>query len=207
MTKYIIMDTETTGLTKTDEVIQFSAVVLEDLRPDRLVNFYCETQVPVSAGAFNVHHLDNAKLHKLSESQVFEDNWLEFVDSLRGAKQVWIDWSSGGFDERLINQTLVNNGLDDYFHFPRCRTLTECSQNMISEFDLMGALRRKLSRRSMKLEDAANTLPYTREQINFVYDKVTASVPNMDKESRFHNAMYDAFVTYLVFNYHFANGV
>ena len=45
-TKIVVYDTETTGLTKSDEVIQFSAIVMNDtLYTESLVNFYCNTQV------------------------------------------------------------------------------------------------------------------------------------------------------------------
>ena len=79
--------------------------------------------MPISAGAFSTHGIDKAKLFQLSEKKVFEDNWLEFIESLQGNNIIWVSWSQGGFDERLINQTLANNGLEDYFHFNYYRDL------------------------------------------------------------------------------------
>lgn len=204
MIKYVIFDVETTGLSITDEIIQFSAIVMNgDFTTERLINFYCDTQVPISANAFNVHRIDKAKLYRLSEQKSFEDNWLGFADSLKNQQVAWIDWSRGGFDERMVNQTLVNNGLDDYFNYPRYKSLEECLKNKSSTFDLMGALCHKIGRRNMKLADAVNTLPYSKQQINYVYDKVTDSLPNKDMEMMYHNAMYDTFVTFLVFKYYF----
>lgn len=99
-TKIVVYDTETTGLTKSDEVIQFSAIVMNDtLYTESLVNFYCNTQVPISTGAFSTHGIDKARLFQLSEKKVFEDNWLEFIESLRGNNIIWVSWSQGGFDE------------------------------------------------------------------------------------------------------------
>lgn len=41
-TKIVVYDVETTGFTKSDEVIQFSAIVMNDtLYTESLVNFYC----------------------------------------------------------------------------------------------------------------------------------------------------------------------
>lgn len=205
MTKYVVFDVETTGLTSRDEVIQFAGFILdENLHATSVVNFYSDTQAQISANAFNVHHLSKAKIHQLSEGKFFEDNWLSLIDELRQHQVVWVDWSRGCFDERLINQTLVNNGLPDYFHFPVETTREACLKNRISIFNLMSALCHKLGRSSLKLEAAANTLPYSKEQINRAYDIIFNIVPNCDSETRYHNALYDAFVTYIIFKYYFA---
>lgn len=207
MTKYVIFDVETTGMSKRDEVIQFSAIVVPDkvhtvCCPEKMVNFYCETQVPISAGAFNVHQLSRQKLHVLSEGMVFEDNWLNFVDSLREHQVVWVDWSVGAFDERLINQTLTNNGLPDYFHFPRFRDLNKCLEHRFSCLDLMGIVGSRFGKSSMKLVDAVNSLPYTRERINNAYLANATRLPNFDETMKFHNALYDSYVTRLVLKYY-----
>lgn len=202
--KYVIFDVETTGLVKTDEVIQFSAIVLkENFKTETAVNFYCNTQVPINAQAFNVHHLDKAKLFKLSEGYSFEDSWLPFIESLRGKQVIWIDWSLNGFDERLINQTLVNNGLEDYFHFPRYSQLSACYKDMISEFHLMGALSKKFNRAHMKLEAAVNMLPYSRAQLDYAYEKIAVLLPESEMDMKYHNALYDTFMTYMLFDYYF----
>lgn len=201
--QYIIFDVETTGLYKNDEVIQFSAMVLDEhMRLTRVVNFYSETQVPISPQAYNTHRLTKAKLHDLSEQVVFEDNWLTFVESLRGQQVVWIDWSVGGFDERLVNQTLTNNGLEDYFHFPRYKNIEQCSRDMLSTFDLMGFISQKYGRTKMRLSEAAKALPYSKMQLEYAYDKIVSKFPNIDIETKYHNSLYDTFITWLLFKQH-----
>lgn len=204
MTKYVIFDTETTGLTKTDEVIQFSAFVLDDsFSVKSAVNFYSDTQVPISAGAFNTHHLTKAKLNQLAGGEFFEDNWMKLVDELRQHQVIWVDWCNGSFDERMINQTLENNGLPDYFHFPVSPDLKVCRKNRFSVFNMMRALCQKLGVRSLNLASAVATLPFTKEQINNIYSSIAMQVPNLDDELRYHNALYDAFVTMILFKYYF----
>ena len=203
-TKVVVYDCETTGYTKSDEVIQFSAIVMNDtLYTESLINFYCNTQVPISAGAFSTHGIDKARLFQLSEKKVFEDNWLEFIESLQGNNIVLVSWSQGGFDERLINQTLANNGLKDYFHFNYYRDLQKCMEQKESVFDLMGAVCHKIGRSRISLQAAATKLPYTKAQINHVYDGIAAQAPNVDFTQRYHNSLYDTFVTFLILNHYF----
>lgn len=54
--EYIIFDTETTGLTDTDEIIQIGAV--DALGHVLLNNVLIKPTCPISEGATNVHHLD-----------------------------------------------------------------------------------------------------------------------------------------------------
>lgn len=205
MTKFIVFDTETTGLSKMDEVIQFAGFVLDvTFNPTSVVNFYSDTQVPITPGAFNVHRLTKAKLHELGKGVFFEDNWESFTDTIRQHQVVWIDWCRGSFDCRMINQTLENNGLPEYFHFPVSTDLKECLKNKFSVFDLMGALCHKLGKSSLNLAQAVSMLPYTKSQINYVYDDITRNAPNVDRELRYHNALYDAFTTTLLLKYYFS---
>lgn len=208
MTKYVVFDVETTGLTKCDEVIQFCCIIIPEDKSlgvkEKMINFYCDTQATIDAGALNVHHIDKNKLHLLSQGQFFEDSWLPLADSLREHKVIWIDWSMGGFDERLVNQTLVNNGLEDYFHFPRFASFEECYKHRFSCFDLMRALCQQLGRRSLKLSDAVRTLPYDRDKINRIYLANASRLSNFDGEMRFHNAAYDAFLTRLLLKHYFS---
>lgn len=207
--RIVVFDVETTGLGKGDEVVQFSALVLDEhFKSISATNFYCNTQVQMSSGAFAVHGLTKADIFQLSEGTVFEDNWLKFLESLEGHRIVWVPWNvagtaKNGFDERIIDQTLANNGLEEYFHFPRYSTIGECLKENESVFNLMYAVSKKFGKTKMKLEVAVNTLPYKKEQINKVYDRLVLQIPNVNYERRYHNAMYDAFVTYLLFSYYF----
>lgn len=197
--KYIIFDIETTGLRKEDEVIQFSCIITDkDLITETFCNFYCYTQQPISPGAFNTHHISKEDLHRLSGGKSFEDNWEDVQYLFNQEDVVWVDWSMNGFDQRMINQTLVNNGLDAYFTFDRVDSLSRCASGRHS-FDLMHAFSKKFGKSSMKLEEAARKLPYNRQQIDSLYRTMINKVQmDLGGTIGYHHADYDAFITYLV---------
>ena len=112
--KYVFYDTETTGLTKRDEVIQFGAVIAdENLKIMGKVSFYCYTQVPVKDAAYKVHGINGKRLYELSGGQTFEDCFLN-MPLFKETDIVWVSYSTNGFDERMVNNTLTNNGLEKY---------------------------------------------------------------------------------------------
>lgn len=203
--KYIIFDTETTGLGREDEVIQFSCIIAGDnLATNTFCNFYCYTQHPINSEAFNVHKISKEKLREWSDGKTFEDNWIEYCKLFEGDDVTWIDWSLHGFDQRMINQTLVNNGLAPYFNFERVSDFKLCQKGKHS-FNLMGALCKKLGRRSIKLADAAALLPYNNQALNDLYERmIRILMPKMNGVYGFHHADYDAFITYVILYYFFS---
>lgn len=56
MAKYVILDTETTGATEGDRVIQLGYMVLGDGAVE-VQNEFCSSDVPISFGAMEVHHI------------------------------------------------------------------------------------------------------------------------------------------------------
>lgn len=56
MAKYVILDTETTGAAEQDRVIQLGFMVLGDGNVE-VQNEFCSTDVPISFGAMEVHHI------------------------------------------------------------------------------------------------------------------------------------------------------
>ena len=56
MAKYIILDTETTGASIEDKIIQLGYIVL-DAKEIEVHNEFCSTDVPISVGAMEVHHI------------------------------------------------------------------------------------------------------------------------------------------------------
>ena len=110
--KYLIMDTETTGLGSRDEVIQFSGILVnEEFKMSKLYNWYCETSVPITKEAAATHGLNANLLHVLSHGYTFEDNWLTMEELLNTPDITFIGWNVS-FDIRLINQTFL---LLEYF--------------------------------------------------------------------------------------------
>ena len=114
--KYVFWDTETTGLTLQDEVIQMAGIVTDtDFKMEGSFNFYCETAHPISKKAASVNKLSYEVIHKLSNGLYFEDQFYDVVKYL-GSEVCWISWSTNGFDERLVRQTLnkVHRPLYDF---------------------------------------------------------------------------------------------
>jgi len=56
LAKYIILDTETTGASESDKIIQLGYIVL-DAKDIEVHNEFCSTDVPISYGAMEVHHI------------------------------------------------------------------------------------------------------------------------------------------------------
>ena len=55
MAKYILLDTETTGTTEEDRIIQLGYIVLEGRKETKVYNEFCFNERPISFGAMEVH--------------------------------------------------------------------------------------------------------------------------------------------------------
>lgn len=194
--KNIIIDNETTGLRSKDEVIQFAALVCDEkFRIVRIVNFYCDTVYPISAEAQRITGLDFEKIHHLSNGLTFEDQWIAFIDSLRDEKDItWIEWSSNGFDARMINQTLKKCGLKPYNFGKEVTTL---GREGICHLNLLRAICNLCYNGSpRKLVVACRELLNTTEAvINNMYN---SKIKTFDVNTGAHHADYDAFLCYLL---------
>ena len=197
--RYVIFDVETTGLMKTDEVIQFGALVAgSDFRPEYPVNFYCYTQEPISPGAAKANGMNKKKLMGLSGGKSFEDSWLElpFVKD-GGNNTIWVSYSSGGFDTRLINQTLSQNGLPKMKFGNRVIDLRH-NTKFPCEYNAMAALKSQVfGGRSMKLSEVCASSGLTETKLDSAFNKAFK-----DNIARYHDALYDSFALWAVlYNY------
>lgn len=189
--KYVIYDTETTGLTGNDEVVEFGAIVTdENLNAKKAYKFYSFTQVPFSEQAQKITGLTPTIVRDLSNGKVFEDNWcrLPFV----GDKDiVWVSYSTNGFDERLINQTLYNNGLPKYDFGKRRKTIVRGSGGYV--FDVYAAIKYKVNNgKDKKLEQVLNGIGIPESNLNKIYHSVGID------DCTFHDALYDACSLYII---------
>lgn len=153
--KYLIFDTETTGLHSQDEVIQFSGLILDNnLKLKRGYNWYCDTPHEINKDAAAVHGITKKMLHDLSGGKVFEDRWFTMLNGIDMTEGItFVGWNVD-FDKRLINQTLNNNGLDE-FDFGRKVTTLRNSPDVYF-FDLMKAVANLMvGRDRLKLEQAS----------------------------------------------------
>lgn len=197
--KYLIFDTETTGLHSQDEVIQFSGLILDNnLKLKRGYNWYCDTQHEINKDAAAVHGITKKMLHDLSGGKVFEDHWFTMLNGIDMTEGItFIGWNVD-FDKRLINQTLNNNGLDE-FDFGRKVTTLRNSPDVYS-FDLMKAVANLMvGRDRLKLEQALKMISMDETTLKKRYSRLASKFTNV-VEKDFHNALYDTYVTYEIFS-------
>ena len=64
MAKYILFDTETTGLEKEDRIIQVGAMIVDDQGDVEVFDELCSTDVPISIDAMSVHGITPNLLEK-----------------------------------------------------------------------------------------------------------------------------------------------
>ena len=57
MPKYILFDTETTGASEQDRIIQVGAMIVHDKENIEVLNELCSTEVPISLEAMEVHNI------------------------------------------------------------------------------------------------------------------------------------------------------
>ena len=195
--KYLFIDTETTGLSTKDEVIQFAALVTdEQFRLVGLENFYCDTVYPISEGAAKVNKLSTEIIHNFSKGLFFEDQFPAFVKEV-GNDVCWIEWSKNGFDMRMINQTLAKCGQPKYDFGKQLVDYREATTG-VCNFNLMHAIGNKFYGGGVrKLEVATkDLLKISKEKIDEVYN---SKIKRFSIETGAHNADYDAFLCYLLF--------
>lgn len=206
-----VFDVESTGLTKDDEVIQFSGFLLDDTQVIKcVVNFYCYTTQPINPDAFNVHHLDKNFLWQHSVyagSDTDSDiviHGLTFEQQFMACKHIFdlpditfCYYSQTNADTKLVNQTLQKMGLPP-FDFGKVTTnYRDTLQKGRYSFDVMGALLRLgvVDKRQYNLSYATKCMERT---FNFKVKKLFDALlkhNNISEVSSYHNALYDAFCT------------
>lgn len=202
--KYFLYDTETTGLQNKDEVIQFAGYLLDEkFRKLDIVNFYSYTQVPIHKKAYEAHRIDKKLLWKLSGGRTFEEQIFKY-DFIRDENDITFIGYNVQFDNRLVNQTLKNNGYDPIDFGIKTNSLSKETGRY--NLDLMRILATLLNHNiSMKLNVATRKIrSRSITEINKVFDVIfenfgiPSDLPQGLKDdieiSKFHNALYDSFI-------------
>ena len=192
--QYAVFDVETTGLGIKDEVIQFSCILTdENFCALNYFNFYCYTQQELDVKASEITGINREDLWRLSEGKTFEDQFFKLKELVNNPNLVWVHYSTNGFDLRLVNQTLTNNGLDTFYFGKNCTRLDK--QSGVWNFNICNALANfKYGGRPRRLSQAASELPYSEEEIIRVLESKCKGCG----VNGYHNALYDAFVTWLL---------
>jgi DNA polymerase-3 subunit epsilon len=100
----VIIDTETTGLTEDDEIIEIAII---NMSGDVLLNTFVKPTRNIPADVINIHHITN-------EMVASAPSWAEIypqVMEIIGHRK-WLAWNSR-FDARLITQTSLITGQYD----------------------------------------------------------------------------------------------
>lgn len=96
--KYVILDTETTGLGNREEIIQLGIIDLkENVHADTLIK--PTKKKTITKGAEEIHGIS---INDLSDSRKFEQLWPAIFDVIRGKRLLIYN---ADFDIRLLNQT------------------------------------------------------------------------------------------------------
>lgn len=105
----VFYDTETTGFSSRDEVVQIAGLVTTmDLTIVKVFNRYCFTNARMNPDALAIHGLDRQFLLKASKGKYLEEV-LEEIELFNMKNAIYVAFNDK-FDRRLINQTLSNNG-------------------------------------------------------------------------------------------------
>lgn len=110
-TDYVVLDTETTGVCKKDEVIQLS---IASLNGEVLFNSYFKPTVESHPRALKVHKITHEFLR---DKPLFKDKWEE-IERLLIGKTIIIH--NEIFDVRLLSQTCQRYGITHSAEFKTC---------------------------------------------------------------------------------------
>ena len=202
--KYCFYDTETTGLSKNDEVIEFCAMLFDgDLNHHtHLIDFYCFSTVEISEGAFGVHGIDVSTLRRLSGEKYFEE-YFSVIRPLLEGDVVFIAHNDK-FDRRLINQTLANVNEKPYDFGQKAVDLS--AKRGRWHFDTCDYARKHLSVKSHHygLKDVLESIPgFDYSAFDAEYAVYKSRVEELNPALRFdvanqnfHNARYDVYSLY-----------
>jgi hypothetical protein len=199
--RYVFLDTETTGLSRHDEVIQIGGIVTDDkLNVLKVFEEYCWTNRPIPPEAVKVHGITRDVLLKKSEETFLEQHLnggrLSF---LRETNQTFVMFKAH-FDIAQINQTLVGNNCEEMKFGERLHVFDRkrvkgryhiCAERLFSTVLKGGS--------GGRLEHYTHN--YT--QIDFaklceMYDRLRAMFALPADDKRNHNALFDAFVLWYI---------
>lgn len=117
--KYVILDTETTGLGKQDEIIEISIL---DLDGNVLLDTFVKPSISVSKAAFEVHGITDAQLEGVEDWTIIWPRVKAILDKKR------LIAYNARFDVRMIRQSCKNHSIKE----PYLRYL--CMMELVTEW-------------------------------------------------------------------------
>lgn len=105
----IILDTETTGLSDFDKIVEISLLELIDgIKTGRRLHFFFNPKIKISAKAIMVHNITN---EKIKNAPLFSEKAEEIIKFIGNAT---IIAHNASFDRRMLNNELVSCGWEIY---------------------------------------------------------------------------------------------
>ncbi len=203
--RIVVLDTETTGIGPTDEVIQISTICLDEkLNIINASNDYCKISMPVPAEATAVHGITNKTLEELSGNKYLEDHVAE-LDYLCDAKDTIFIGYNIAFDIEKINYSLTNAGYPPIDFGVNVNTIPKETRGNNYNICLMKSLKSYLDYpgRWRKLSAMYKTYVDIPDQVvlNLKDEIVRLSgiCPGHGADN-YHDALYDTLITTLLFN-------
>lgn len=199
---YFIFDTETTGLTDKDEVIQLAGFLIDDqFRFKQFVHFYCNTNVFIHKDAQNAHGIDNKMLYHLSKGRTLEDH-LEDYDFLRNPKDIVFMGYNVKFDIGKVNGTLMNNGVMPIDFGRNVQAFPATSNGTNYNLCVMQTLTKMFGYKGWKKLQELVRLKLDKYSIKDLETKFDGFMKMCGCSDyfvkRYHNAAFDSFVTMLL---------
>lgn len=205
--KYVIFDTETTGIRSgKDDVIQLAYIVLDDNMD--IIDCgcdYCNTDVPISSGAYDVHHIDKKFLETHAGSVFLNDIIMKnkyFRPDSEEKDVVFIAYNAS-FDINMINKKLKARGYRGVYFGGYTKTPNDETSGR-HHFCLMRGIQYKKKLRSpQKLLDVRKEIltNLSEDNIKMVYNHLSKplNLPTRG-ERQYHDALYDTLVTALIYS-------
>jgi DNA polymerase-3 subunit epsilon len=200
--KYIIADTETSGLnTSTAEMYSFGAFSVEtapdgtlDMNTLKAVHRFFNTDNEVPADAAAVHGLSRAMLLCKSNGDYLEDCYNEITDFVYSPDAYLVGYNTS-FDQKII----VNNFAKAGLNLPKWRGVIDVmnEQKVLLKGTGYDKIRIKLTKASdLILRDKCG---YSVDKLNAVFDLFKRTCGITDADVSYHSALYDSFKTLMIF--------
>lgn len=105
----LVFDTETTGLSNTDKIVEFSLLELVDgIKTGRRLHYFLNPGIKISKRASEIHGITN---EKLIDAPIFED---VVEDMIRFIGHGTLIAHNAKFDQRILNNELKSLGWEPY---------------------------------------------------------------------------------------------
>lgn len=105
----IILDTETTGLSEFDKIVEISLLELIDgVKTGRRLHYFFNPKIKISKRAVEIHNITN---EKLKNAPLFSNKAEEIIKFIGNAT---IIAHNASFDRRMLNQELIDCGWEIY---------------------------------------------------------------------------------------------